>query len=68
MIPPLGFKTLFVRAAPSNLTDIQGSKVTKLSKAQQIQHPGADITIENEVSMIVHSIPVYPIFIPIPLF
>ena len=46
--------------------NIKSAKVTKLSKAQKIQHPAADITIENEVLMVL-SILITPILIPVPL-
>ena len=54
------------------MTNIKNAKVTRLSKAQKIEHPGADIVIENEVATksesVVLSIPIIiPIFIPIPL-
>ena len=45
-----------MRVAPANLTDtVKSAKVTQLSKAQKIQHPGADITIENEVARLAKS-------------
>ena len=32
------------------MTNIKSAKVTQLSKVQKIEHPGADIVIENEVA------------------
>jgi uncharacterized protein YcfL len=59
-----------VRVASPNLTDVEGAKVTQLSKAQKIQHLGAEISIENEVdqNLMVLSIPINPILIPTHLF